>query len=100
MPEKSGVRITSQDTYKMDNCSRLLVVKIVLVFAKTFFVVKTIGNNEGSIHAVVGSHRYVIKRNVERDPWSSGCEWRIMFVRLWVQIPVPYAGLTFFHIDL
>ena len=31
-------------------------------------------------------------RSLGREPWSGGYERRLMFMRLWVQIPVPYAG--------
>ena len=34
------------------------------------------------------------------ERWSSGYGWRLMFVRLWVRIPAPYTGWTYFHIDL
>ena len=30
------------------------------------------------------------------EPWSSGYERRLKFKRLWVQIPAPYTGWTFF----
>ena len=30
------------------------------------------------------------------EPWSSGYGWRLMFQMLWVQIPTPYTGWTFF----
>ena len=30
------------------------------------------------------------------ERWSSGYGWRLMFVRLWVRIPAPYTGSTFF----
>ena len=32
-----------------------------------------------------------------RDPWSSGYGRRLMFQRLWIRIPAPYTGRTFFH---
>ena len=35
-----------------------------------------------------------------QEPWSSGYGRRLMFQRLWVQIPAPYTGWTFFHIYL
>ena len=31
-----------------------------------------------------------------REPWSSGYGRRLMFQRLWVQIPALYTGWTFF----
>ena len=31
-----------------------------------------------------------------REPWSSGYGRRLTFLRLWVGIPVPYTGWTFF----
>ena len=34
--------------------------------------------------------------NADREPWSSGYERRLMFQRLWVQIPAPYSGSSFF----
>ena len=36
----------------------------------------------------------------EWEPWSSGYGRRLMFPSLWVQIPAPYTGWTFFHIYL
>ena len=33
-----------------------------------------------------------------REPWSSGNGWRLMFKRLWVQIPAPHTGWTFEHL--
>ena len=36
--------------------------------------------------------------NIGQDPWSSGYGRKLMFQRLWVQIPTQYTGLTFFHI--
>ena len=35
-----------------------------------------------------------------REPWSSGYGRRLSFWRMWVWIPVPYTGWTFFHINL
>ena len=29
-----------------------------------------------------------------REPWSSGYEGRLMFLRSWVRIPMPYTGWT------
>ena len=34
---------------------------------------------------------------VGREPWSSSYGWRLMYVRLWVRILVPYTGWTFGH---
>ena len=34
--------------------------------------------------------------NPRREPWSSGYGRRPVFKRLWVQIPAPYTGQTFF----
>ena len=33
-----------------------------------------------------------------RVPWCSGCGRRLVIWRLWVRIPAPYTGWTFFHI--
>ena len=33
------------------------------------------------------------------EPWSSDYGRRLTFWRLWVWIPVPYTGWTFFHIN-
>ena len=38
--------------------------------------------------------------NQGREPWSSGYGKRLTFRWLWVQIPAPYTGWTFFHIYL
>ena len=35
-----------------------------------------------------------------REPWSSGYGRRLMFQRLWVRIPAPFTGWTFFHIHI
>ena len=35
-----------------------------------------------------------------REPWSSGNGRRLMILRSWVRIPVPYTGWTFFRINL
>ena len=40
------------------------------------------------------------KRQIGREPWSSGYGRRLMFQRSWVQIPAPYTGWTFFHIHI
>ena len=37
---------------------------------------------------------------VGQKPWPSGYGRQLMLKRSWVQIPTPYTGLTFFHIDL
>ena len=37
---------------------------------------------------------------VGREPWSSGYGRRLVFKRLWVQIPALYTGWKFFHIYL
>ena len=34
------------------------------------------------------------------EPWSSGYERRLIFRRLWVQIPAPYTGWAFLNIHL
>ena len=36
------------------------------------------------------------KSATTREPWSSGYGRRLMFRRLWVWIPAPYTGWTFF----
>ena len=36
-----------------------------------------------------------IKVLIRWEPWSSGYGRRLMFQRLWVQIPAPYNGFTF-----
>ena len=33
-----------------------------------------------------------------REPWSSGYGRILVFWRLWVRIPAPYTGWTFFHL--
>ena len=40
------------------------------------------------------------KSATTREPWSNGYGRRLMFRRLWVQIPALYTGWTFFHIYL
>ena len=35
-----------------------------------------------------------------REPWSNGYGRRLTFQMLWVRIPAPYTGWTFFHICL
>ena len=35
-----------------------------------------------------------------QEPWSSGYGRRLMFQRLWVQIPAPYTGWTFFYLPI
>ena len=36
------------------------------------------------------------ERSKGREPWSSGFGKRLTFQRLWVRIPAPYTGWTFF----
>ena len=36
------------------------------------------------------------KSATTREPWSNGYGRRLMFRRLWVRIPAPYTGWTFF----
>ena len=34
---------------------------------------------------------------ITRETWSSGYGRRLMFRRLWLQIPAPYTGWALFH---
>ena len=45
-------------------------------------------------------HDMTNKWRFGRGPWSSSYGRRLMFWRSWVQIPAPFTGCSFFHIDL
>ena len=57
----------------------------------------TIGNFEKR-KSVNDSNNKTKKNSLELEPWSSGYGKRLKFQRLWVRIPAPYTGWTFFTI--
>ena len=71
------------------NCNS--VMKPLKVHESLWYTIST--NHMG---LELGTNRAKNRANVGQEPWSSGYGWRLTFWRLWVWIPAPYTGWTFF----
>ena len=73
---------------------------IIFMIARALYKISNIWSSK---HNNINSCATLLKKLfqcVGREPWSSGYERRPMSWRLWVRIPAPFTGKTFFHINL
>ena len=94
-----------------DGCIRAwLIVAIVLSFLSNCCCVQKVKRTFACCRGFITKNYRILSsinlslskpyNSAGREPWSSGHGTRLVIWGSWVQIPAPYTGWTFFHINL